>query len=122
MNQSNLYFDTKDFIFFTMLFPIKSFPEFSPKYTYSSFIYDKNNQKIKSLLYNDTFGYIGLYNDLDYGAPFSPHYVKNGKMYQIVNADEFITMAQLSKSDKMKSIANKLTEESNPVIISITLI
>ena len=42
-------------------------------------------------------------------------------MYELVDAISFIEQAQKSKSAKMKRIAASLTEESNPVLIEVTL-
>ena len=60
-------------------------------------------------------------NDIDGGMNFYPQYIKDGKMYQLVNAIDFIEMAEKSTSARMKEIAAQLTEESNPVVVEVTL-
>ena len=42
-------------------------------------------------------------------------------MYQIIDAFDFIEMAEKSTSARMKEIAAQLTEESNPVVVEVTL-
>ena len=69
--------------------------------------------------YNQPFE--GFKNDLDGGIPFWPVYASEGKMYQMLDATDFISYAEKSNSLKMKETAAKLTEESNPVLIVATL-
>ena len=71
--------------------------------------------------YDPSFTLEGFKNDLDGGAPFLPSVVKDGKMYQLVNAIDFIEMAEKSTSARMKEVAAQLTEESNPVVVEVTL-
>jgi hypothetical protein len=63
----------------------------------------------------------GFLNDLDGGMPFLPSYIKDGKMYQLVDASVFIEMAGICSSARMKEVAAKLTEESNPVVVVVTM-
>ena len=63
----------------------------------------------------------GFTNDLDGGMPFYPIYIKDGKMYQMLDAIDFIEYAEVSNSAKMKEVAATLTEESNPVLVVVTL-
>ena len=60
-------------------------------------------------------------NDLDGGAPFWPKAVANGKMYQMIDAIEFMELAEQCSSEKMKAIAATLDENSNPVLVVVKL-
>ena len=60
-------------------------------------------------------------NDLDGGAPFWPKTVANGKMYQMIDAIEFIELAEQCSSEKMKAVAATLNENSNPVLVIASL-
>lgn len=84
-------------------------------------VYDLKTGKTNGVVYNPEMGILGLENDLDGGAPFVPHVVNGDKMYQILDAMTFIDIAQKSSSAKMKQVAATLAEESNPVIIEVTL-
>ena len=42
-------------------------------------------------------------------------------MFRLVDAEEFIELAAKSSSDKMKSVAENLNDESNPVLVIVTL-
>ena len=42
-------------------------------------------------------------------------------MYQLVDAIKFMDYAEQSSSQKMKEIAAQLNEESNPVMVVVTL-
>ena len=88
----------------------------------SSFImYDKKEQKTYALKRLPEYNYIGLVNDLDRGMPFAPICVKHNKMYQFIEAFEFIELAEQHNVPRMKEIAATLTEESNPVMVVATL-
>ena len=56
-------------------------------------------------------------NDLDGGAPFWPKAIAGGKMYQMIDAIEFIELAEKCSSEKMKDVAATLNENSNPVLV-----
>ena len=89
---------------------------------FNSFIlYDKTEDKTYAIKHDLKKGTIGFTNDLDGGMNFWPQYAKEGKMYQLVNALDFIEMAEKSTSDRMKEVAAQLTEESNPVMVVVTL-
>lgn len=60
-------------------------------------------------------------NDLDNGAPFRVMATSDNKMYQIISALDFITLADKYNSPKMKEIAAGLNDESNPVLVAVTL-
>ena len=74
-----------------------------------------------TLRYNSDYNLAGFTNDLDGGMPFYPIYIKDGKMYQMLDARDFIEYAEVSNSAKMKEVAATLTEESNPVLVVVTL-
>ena len=84
-------------------------------------VYDKQDKTYTALKYDPSFTLEGFKNDIDGGAPFLPSLVKDGKMYQLVNAIDFIEMAEKSTSARMKEVAAQLTEESNPVVVEVTL-
>ena len=60
-------------------------------------------------------------NDLDNGAPFRVMATCGNKMYQIISALDFITLADKYNSPKMKEVAAGLNDESNPVLVAVTL-
>lgn len=84
-------------------------------------VYDKSKQTTYALKYHKGLAVSGFANDLDNGMPFRPMAMLGNKMYQFVDAAVFIAMASKTNSIQMKEIASKLTEESNPVLIEITL-
>ena len=57
---------------------------------------------------------------MDGGINFTPDFFTGGKMYQIVEADLFMEYAQTSDSPRMKRIAERISEDSNPVMIEAT--
>ena len=63
----------------------------------------------------------GMTNDLDGGFPFWPEMVADGKMFKVVKAVDFIKLSKIYNSEKIKAIASKLTENSNPVVVVATL-
>ena len=102
-------------------FPDSEFPQIGNNYRYSRFIFDKKSEKTYCLPFYEDCGYAGFENDIDGGIPFFPLHHKDGKAYQLVDASVFIEMAQKCSSEKMKQVAATLTEESNPVLIEVTL-
>ena len=120
-SRDNLFFITEEFVALTALFTYGSFPDIDRRYTRSNFIYDRKNGTTKALKYNDTYGFAGFTNDLDSGMPFYPTYMNDGKMYQLVDAVDFIEFAQMGNSARMKEVASKLTDDSNPVLVVVSL-
>lgn len=120
-SRDNLLFITEEFVALTALFTYGSFPDIDRRYTRSNFIYDRKNGTTKALKYNDTYGFAGFTNDLDGGMPFYPTYMNDGKMYRLVDAVDFIEFAQMGNSARMKEVASKLTDDSNPVLVLVTL-
>ena len=54
-------------------------------------------------------------------GPFVPRYIKDGRMYQIMDAIRFMDLAERGNSKKMKEVAAQLNEDSNPVLIEVIL-
>jgi hypothetical protein len=116
-----------------------SFPDMDKKYNHSVFLYDKQSRKTTALAADPNLGlalefcgfgimpgaektgYAGFVNDLDGGAPFVPRYIKDGKMYQIMEAIRFMDLADKCKSPAMKKVAASMNEDSNPVLIEVVL-
>ncbi|MBR5856809.1 MAG: 6-bladed beta-propeller, partial [Bacteroidales bacterium] len=115
------YFDTDAFIAMKVLFTASSFQDMDEHYRWSNVIYDKETKTTTTLKYNSDYGIAGFTNDLDGSMPFYPAYVKDGKMYQMLDAIDFIEYAEISNSAKMKEVAATLTEESNPVMVVVML-
>ena len=115
------FMECENFIAINVLFDKYDFPTWDKKYMIAKIIYDKKRKKISTLKYNDNLSKACFTNDLDGGINFYPTYIKDGKMYQLVNAIDFIEMAEKSTSAKMKEVAAQLTEDSNPVVVEVTL-
>ena len=124
------------FIFHQIYFPTACFPDVYkrirvvPHKAFAWLVYDKDEHTYTALKSNKVSGansadeqqmYDGFYNDLDGGMPFLPSYIKDGKMYQLVDASVFIEMAGICSSARMKEVAAQLTEESNPVVVVVTM-
>ena len=71
--------------------------------------------------YNDELNGYAFKNDLDGGLPFVIDNMFENKIYQVVDAIKFIDLAKKSNSKRAREIADKLTEESNPIVIVATL-
>lgn len=113
--------ESEDAIFLKFIAPLNQFNFLNPQNRIGFGIFVKNENLFFPLRYNTDFEAFGLKNDLDFGMPFWPDLITETKMYQIVDAMTFIQMSQLSGSSKMKEIASQLTENSNPVIIVVTI-
>ena len=138
-NQSNIFFDTEHFLVFSIMFPISYFKDEYPTNLQTVFVYDKQSGSINALkldrLYGHALvyngfgtranekakGFAGFTNDLDGGIPFVPRYIKDGKMYQIMDAIRFMDLAEKGNSKRMKEVAANLNEDSNPVLIEVKL-
>ena len=85
-------------------------------------VYDKLKSKTLILPCTDVDDFRGSFeNDLDNGSPFRVMMTNGNKMYQIISALDFITLADKYNSAKMKQLAATLNEESNPVLVTVTL-
>ena len=118
--------ESDSFVLLSGVLPENELPQIYTKTNYdkhgSSFIlYDKNEKKTYALKKSPDYTYIGFINDIDGGVPFSPSIMKDNKMYQFIEADKFIELAEQCNVPSMKEIAATLTEESNPVMVVATL-
>ena len=86
----------------------------------STILYNKKSGK-SCLLKKDENMQKSFVNDLDSGAPFWPDHTYGNKMYMFLDAGQFIEISKECNSARMKEIAATLTEESNPVMIIVTL-
>ena len=84
-------------------------------------LYDKASGKSHMLPYYEEVSSSAFENDVDGGAPFAIKFAKGNKLYQVIEAIDFIDFADRSNSAKMKAVAATLTEESNPVLVVATL-
>ena len=119
--RDNPLFVTPRVVALTVLFVYGTFPDIDKRYTRTNFVYDRKKGTTRALEYNDEYGYAGFTNDIDGGMLFYPKYMNEGKMYQLVDAIDFIEYAQMGNSQKMKEVAATLTEDSNPVMVVATL-
>ena len=115
------FIEMESLIALVVLFSASEFPDIAADYRFSKFIYDKKSGRTYCLPFYEDCGYAGFENDLDGGIPFFPLHHNDGKACQLVDAAVFIEMAQKCSSAKMKQVASSLTEESNPVLIEVTL-
>ncbi len=123
---SRLISENEYFIVLKGLLPTRYLPQIFlrggyDKWCPSLILYDKKEQKTYALKRLPEYDYIGLVNDLDGGMPFAPICVKHNKMYQFIEADDFIELAERHNVPRMKEIAATLTDESNPVMVVATL-
>ena len=121
LNNNKEVIESERFILMKVIFSPIDFPEYDRNYINSYFIYDKKERTTACLKYNIEDSEANFKNDIDGGINFYPTYIKDGKMYQLVNAIDFIEMAEKSTSAKMKEVAAQLTEDSNPVVVEVTL-
>jgi len=110
---------------------VSTFTRESKKHLFLTFNFGKyrsaeNREKLTRVLFDKTTGEARslkgrLENDIDGGPSFWPLRVSpDGQMVAIIQAIDFIDAAKESNSAKMKEIAAKLTDESNPVIMLVT--
>lgn len=85
-------------------------------------LYDKKNKTTYALKYDVESGVAGFVNDIDKGMRFKPTSLSGNKMYRFIDAATFISIADESSSAKMKEVASKLSEDSNPVLVTVTLL
>ena len=90
-------------------------------------IYDKIGNRTRLLKFTEDIGGAvmpgggAFMNDIDNGLPFWPTEVSGSKMYMTCDAGKFIELAEKYNSPKMKEVAAKLTDESNPILVEVTL-
>ncbi len=115
-------FESDKFITGRALFNFQQYPNIDKNYRFTYFIYDKQSGTTRGMKYDEDLKSAGFVNDLDAnGIAFYPKALANGKMYQLVDAIQFMDIAEKSSSQKMKEVAATLTEESNPVLVVATL-
>lgn len=137
--RTGIFLNSDKFVMFLVMFSRVNFPDMDSKYARSVFLYDKGSREIRTLDVDPNYGfawencgfgtmpgapksgYAGFVNDLDGGAPFVPRYIKDGKMYQILDAIRFMDLADKCKSPAMKKVAASMNEDSNPVLIEVVL-
>lgn len=120
------FIEKDDFLIFRMFLPKGEFiatkkedKSEAPK-AVVTFLYDKKEERLISLAQDEVSAVSGFVNDMDGGINFTPDFFTGGKMYQIVEADLFMEYAQTSDSPRMKRIAERISEDSNPVMIEAT--
>ncbi len=119
---SKKIFETDKYLFFNLMTNANQFKfKEGAKSNMAPFVYSKDEGTVYGIPLQMQTGKYGLENNLDGGMPFLPEACSNGKLYQIVNAIDFIDAAEMSNSAEMKKVAANLTEESNPVLIAATL-
>ena len=119
---NSFLFETDKFITGRALFNGQAYPNIDKNYRFIYFIYDKQSGTTRGIKYDEDTKSAGFANDLDAnGIAFYPKALANGKMYQLVDAIQFMDIAEKSSSQKMKDVAATLTEESNPVLVVATL-
>lgn len=84
-------------------------------------VYNKVSGAAKSPEASNPLWMGGMTNDIDGGIPFWPEIIDGDKMFQVVKAVDFIRLSKIYNSQKMKAVAEKLTPDSNPVVIVVTL-
>lgn len=84
-------------------------------------VYNKVSGAAKSPEASNPLWMGGMTNDIDGGIPFWPEIIDGGKMFQVVKAVDFIRLSKIYNSQKMKAVAAKLTPDSNPVVVTVSL-
>ena len=84
-------------------------------------VYDKLSGETLIPQPDPVYNISGFRNDIDKGPSFSPSYMYGNKMYMFIDAINFLEYAEKCKSEEMKKVAAKITEESNPVLVEVTL-
>ena len=80
-------------------------------------IFDKQNGTCRVLAPDKYRKWFAFNNDIDGGLPFNPVIIKGDKMFQFVDAYNFIKYSKECSSPKVKEIAASLTEDSNHVMV-----
>ena len=118
--------ESDNFILLKGVLPENELPQIYTKDNYdkhcSSYIlYDKKEYKTYALKKPEKYDYVGFVDDINNGMPFCPLCIAGNKMYQFIEADDFIELAERHNVPRMKEIAATLTDESNPVMVVATL-
>ncbi|MBR5856297.1 MAG: 6-bladed beta-propeller [Bacteroidales bacterium] len=117
--------DTKDFTMFALGGVRNGLPSIVPDGSIQRgdgyVLLDKQEKRFYVLKHDSRNPLIGFRNDIDGGMNFTPTFSTADKMFRVENADKFIEYASQSSSSRMKEVAATLTEESNPVLVVVTL-
>ena len=118
--------ESDNFILLKGVLPENELPQIYTKYNYdkhcSSYIlYDKKDNRTYALKKTEKYDYIGFVDDINNGMPFRPICIAGNKMYQFINAADFMELAEQHNVPRMKEVAATLTEDSNPVMVVATL-
>ena len=115
-------FESDKFIASRALFKAQLYPNIDKNYRFLYLIYDKKSKQTRGMEVDPVTKSAGFINDLDKGGiSFYPVAVKDGKMYQLIDAIKFMEFAEQSSSAKMKEVAATLNEDSNPVLVIVKL-
>ncbi|MBR5856717.1 MAG: 6-bladed beta-propeller [Bacteroidales bacterium] len=124
----SVFMETPAFTLYRVVFSVQGFPNIDREDRIVNCLYDRATGKSVRLkkeeaytLEGNSASGTGFVNDLDGGMLFSPKEVYGNKMYQLVNAYKFIEYAEATGSEAMLKVAEKLDEESNPVLVIATL-
>lgn len=116
-----MIWEAENILIFTILTNENKFEGNNPNIKMGYMIYDKITGSTRMLPYHKDLEIYAFNNDLDYGVPVQPQGITGNKLYQSINAAQFIKYSKRFNSKKMKEIAAGLTEDSNPVIVIATL-
>ncbi len=117
------YIDSENFFILGMSLPKNEFTHMKNDDNVGNniLIYDKSSGKTYIPKHDRRYKIAGFENDIDNGPTFSPSYMVGNKVYSFIDAIDFIDYARISESQQVKDVAAKLTEESNPVLMEVTL-
>ncbi len=113
-------YECDHFLLMQTIKPPKNYQNITPEERRNYVYFNKKSGEICRISKGDN-GKECFVNDLDGGVPFWPKAVANGKMYQLVDAIEFMELAEQCSSEKMKAVAATLDENSNPVLVVVKL-
>ncbi|MBR5856643.1 MAG: 6-bladed beta-propeller [Bacteroidales bacterium] len=104
--------------------PAELYPEGMPYYSNQNegiVLFDPQSSRARIFSYNPTVSMTGFVNDLDGGLPFYPSAITKNKMYQVIDPITLLEKVEYVESEELKALAETLGEESNPVIVEVTL-
>lgn len=113
-------YESSKFLILQIIYSVNYFDNLDPAERMNYLLIDKTTGK-GTLLAKDEGNKAYLKNNLDGGMPFFPYHIDGDKMYQLVDACQFIEYAEAAGSKAMLDVAANLTEESNPVLVIATL-
>lgn len=116
-----MIWEAEKILVFTIFTNENKFEGNNPDIKMGYMLYDKITGSTRMLPYDKDLEIHAFNNDLDGGVPIQPQGITGNKLYQSINATQFIAYSKRFNSKKMKEIAAGLTENSNPVVIVATL-